>query len=123
MRQRWRDPAAAQKYLDVIGTNHAPEYLDRTGRLWRFKSTWEDQFARALDAAELTWSYEPARLLLSDGRTYVPDFWVAEWSSYVEIKAGHRSLEKAERAVADGHAVRMVQGRAALDAVIVEVTP
>lgn len=116
MLRRWRDPVEAQKYLDVIGTNHAPEYLDRTGRLWRFKSTWEHAFARALDAAELTWLYEPERWLLSTGRTYIPDFWIAELETYVELKAAHRSTDKADQAIADGHPVRVLQGLAAIRA-------
>lgn len=102
--------------LSVIGTNHQPEYLDKDGRLWRFKSTWELRFAKWLDVGTeeitFTWVYEPCALLLSDGRRYFPDFWVKEWDAFVEIKAGHRSVEKCELAMADGHRVVVLRGNA-----------
>ena len=87
------------------------DHLDRSGRLWRFKSTWELAYAKHLDALGLAWAYEPARLLLSTGRTYVPDFWVAEWATYVEVKSWSGSgggIAKVEQAVQDGHPVRLM---------------
>jgi len=112
MRRRWRNPMIRKMYLGVIGNNNRPEWLDRKGRLWRFRSTWELGFAQWLDRQKLAWSYEPCALLLSDGRTYIPDFWVPRWRTYVELKAGHYSAVKAHLAVADGHAVLLLQGRA-----------
>lgn len=111
MKAKWADPEVARMYLGVIGTNHQPEYLDRRGRLWRFKSTWELRFARWLDERELSWRYEPDVLLLSDGRRYVPDFWVDEWATYLEMKGRHDS-GKAQVAAADGHPVLLLKGRA-----------
>ena len=85
------------------------EYLDRRGRLWNFRSSYELRYARMLDAEALTWSYEPDRLLLSDGRTYVPDFWVSEWTAYVEVKgwAAWR-MDKVDLARRDGHLIFLV---------------
>lgn len=89
------------------------EYLTRSGQMYRMRSSWEQQYAVALDFAGLTWFYEPGRLLLSDGRTYLPDFYVVEWKSYVEIK-GYRDNGKSQQAQADGYAVRIVRGSEAL---------
>lgn len=94
------------------------EYLDRNSRLFTFKSgdQWERGFARWLDSRELTWFYEPHVLLLSDGRRYIPDFWVEEWHLYIELKATHRSGDKAEIAAADGHSIILLQGLKAIAA-------
>lgn len=112
MKALWSDPAMAKQYLAVIGTNHQPEFLDKRDRLWKFKSTWELAFAMWLDARDIHWFYEPCSILLSDGRRYHPDFFVTEWDLFIEIKAGHRDAEKARVAVADGHPVRVLQGKA-----------
>ena len=95
------------------------EHLDRLGRLWKFRSSWERLFAEHLDRLGLTWSYEPCILLLSDGRHYVPDFWVEDWKTYVEIKgwSGWRT-DKIGIAQQDGHPLQLVEGRKALDAVL-----
>lgn len=86
------------------------EYLDVKGRLWRFRSSWELRVAEQFDREALTWAYEPCRLLLSNGRVYIPDFWVEEWSTYVEVKGWKRpgSIDKVGAALADGHAVLLV---------------
>jgi len=51
-----------------------------------FKSTWEAEFAKELDEEKLTWSYEPKKFLLSNGKTYLPDFYVYDFDRYYEIK-------------------------------------
>lgn len=84
------------------------DFLDRRGRLWTMKSKWEVAYAQDLDRQELTWDYEPHQLLLSDGRVYIPDFWVHEWHTYVEVKGFPDRLDKVELATADGHPVRLV---------------
>lgn len=93
------------------------EYLDRKGRLWNLRSGdgWERGFARWLDVQGLNWRYEPDRLVLSDGRIYIPDFWVEEWQTYVEIKGARpESIEKVHVALRDGYAVLFVAGRSAM---------
>jgi hypothetical protein len=91
-------------------------YLSRSGQLYRMRSGWEIEFAVALDAVGLRWLYEPSRLLLSDGRTYIPDFYVEEWRQYVEIKgwSGWHS-DKPTLAAKDGYPIRLISGRIALD--------
>ena len=86
------------------------EWLDASGRLFRFRSGWELRFAQRLTEARIVWQYEPHALLLSDGRIYLPDFFVEAWQAYIEIKGWHgwRTMEKYELAVKDGHRVRLV---------------
>ena len=68
------------------------------------------RFAQRLTEARIVWQYEPHALLLSDGRIYLPDFFVEAWQAYIEIKGWHgwRTMEKYELAVKDGHRVRLV---------------
>lgn len=120
-RRMWADPEHARSHAVAVAHNsHVGRYehLDVKGRLWTFKSgdQWERGFARWLDAQGLTWAYEPHTLLLSDGRRYVPDFWVEEWKTYVELKGPHLSADKANQAIADGHPVKILQGLPAIRA-------
>lgn len=95
------------------------EYLDTRGRLWMFRSgdQWERGVARWLDAQGLTWTYESDTLLLSDGRSYVPDFWVYEWRTYLEVKGWEtaKSMAKLRLAQSDGHAIALVRSIADLE--------
>jgi len=50
-----------------------------------FRSKWELRFAQYLDSKNLSWQYEPKRFYFEDC-SYLPDFYVTEWKSYVEIK-------------------------------------
>lgn len=64
-------------------------YTDRQGRVFRFRSILELKFALLADLRGLDWNYEPISLPYQwKGRTrhYNPDFWVAEWQQYVEVK-------------------------------------
>lgn len=56
---------------------------DKT-KVW-MRSSYEIAFAKWLDKKKLTWEYELKRFYLKD-RTYVPDFWIEEWKSWIEIK-------------------------------------
>jgi hypothetical protein len=90
------------------------EYVDRNGVAHHMRSSWEVRFAKHLDASGLTWSYEPTTLRLSTGRRYLPDFWVEEWGTYVEIKgwANPRGMDKVAQAQRDGHRVAPLVGPA-----------
>jgi hypothetical protein len=75
------------------------------------RSSWEVRYAEALDTAGRTWWYEPDRLAMPDGSTYIPDFLVSG-IGYVEIK-GYKTdigMKKAE------YADLLIYGKAALDA-------
>lgn len=87
------------------------ELLDRRGRLHVMRSRQEVRFAEALDRAVLDWHYESARLLLSTGEVYVPDFYVEQWTSYLELKGNESRfpLTKVRQAISDGHPVMFLQ--------------
>lgn len=87
------------------------EHLDASGRLWRFRSSWEVAFARYLDERGVRWFFEPTRILLSDGRIYIPDFWVEDWQCFCEVKGwrGRRNSDKPDVARADGHRIITVK--------------
>lgn len=68
-----RDKYKGQRYKDI----------------W-FRSSWEVIFAQWLDSKGLEWVYEPKLFRLSTEHgeiTYIPDFWVPAWDTYVEVKA------------------------------------
>lgn len=52
------------------------------------RSSWELAFAARLDEVGIDWSYEPRRFVLSNGRSYRPDFLINSIDCFVEIK-GH----------------------------------
>lgn len=97
--------ATASRLLRLRGR---VEFLDRKGRLVKFKSRWELHFAQWMEGHEIAWDYEPDTLLLSDGRRYTPDFRLG--NIYVEIKHPKRltRLDKVCLAQFDGHDVRLV---------------
>ena len=55
------------------------------------RSAWEVAFAKWCHSKGLHWHYEPRSFSTSKG-TYLPDFYVTEWLSYVEVKGAR--LEK-----------------------------
>lgn len=59
----------------------------------KFKSTWEAIFAKWLDSKGFIWQYEPKRFFF-DGFSYLPDFFVKEFNSYVEIKGFWRGNDR-----------------------------
>jgi transposase len=65
---------------------HFQKYVSPTGRMCRFRSTWEWAYAKYLDERNLDWAYESHTYMLSDGTAYTPDFWIPEWSVLVEVK-------------------------------------
>lgn len=93
-------------------------YMDRFGRLYRFKSDWERQFATWLDRERLTWLYEAHTFVLSTGARYTPDFFVQEWDRYVEIKGDFFDRGRANVALRDGMSLILIKGFSVLKAVL-----
>ena len=50
------------------------------------RSTWEYNFAKILRYLNRQYKYEHTRFILSDGRTYIPDFYDIQKDCYYEIK-------------------------------------
>jgi len=76
-----------------------------------FRSRLEARWARFFDALSLRWEYEPQGFQLPSGACYLPDFWIPELDSYVEVKPVGGDFGKArELATASGKAVWLAEG-------------
>lgn len=51
-----------------------------------FRSTLEADWAATLDYMSVPWTYEPRTLRLPSGNRYVPDFWLPEIRTWLEVK-------------------------------------
>jgi hypothetical protein len=104
----------------LASTHRRHEYVDAQCRKWQMRSSWEVGYAKMLDAQSLSWTYEPHRLRLSNGRIYIPDFWVEEWQCYVEIKGYDfgGDLRKVYIAQQDGYNIKLIHGKKAYNEAI-----
>jgi len=80
---------------------------------YRFRSRLEARWAVFLDALNAKWSYEKQGFNL-DGTLYLPDFWVEDWSVWIEIKGKTPSDEENRKcdllASASGKNVLLLSG-------------
>ena len=53
--------------------------------IW-FRSKLEAQWAKLLDHFQIKWDYEPVGYRFSDGTMYLPDFWLPESRTWLEVK-------------------------------------
>lgn len=61
-----------------------------------FRSRLEARWATFLDSHHITWQYEPETITLPSGTVYVPDFWLPELGTWIEVKGdGIPRIEKA----------------------------
>lgn len=61
-----------------------------------FRSKLEADWACTLDTFSIVWEYEPETITLPSGKTYVPDFWLPEIGTWLEVKGpGVPRVEKA----------------------------
>jgi hypothetical protein len=79
----------------------------------RFRSRLEARWAVFLDALGADWSYETEGFDLS-GTWYLPDFWVKDWDTWLEIKGPPPSEEEQNKcrllANASGKKVLLISG-------------
>ncbi len=62
-----------------------------------YRSRTEARYAVAFDHAGIEFQYEPDGYLFEEGgRSYVPDFWVPAWSSFLEVKPDWFTLTPGE---------------------------
>lgn len=66
-----------------------------------FRSSWEVKYAKYLESNNIAYEYEPEMFSLSNGRRYMPDFYLTSTNEYIEIKghidrneSGDKYLEK-----------------------------
>lgn len=51
-----------------------------------FRSRLEADWAATLDASNIKWAYEPETITLPSGTVYIPDFWLPELGTWIEVK-------------------------------------
>ena len=54
---------------------------------YRFRSRLEARWAVFFDALGIKWEYEPEGYDLGEAGWYLPDFWLPEYSAFIEVKA------------------------------------
>jgi hypothetical protein len=66
------------------------------------RSRLEARWAAVLDSAGLSWEYEPQVLRLGRGRggSYLPDFWLPDQQTWLEVKGPHWERFDKTRALA-----------------------
>jgi hypothetical protein len=52
----------------------------------RFRSSLEADWACTLDFYDIEWKYEPEGIQLPSGKGYVPDFWLPQIGTWLEVK-------------------------------------
>lgn len=61
-----------------------------------FRSRLESEWAKTLDLNGIFWTYEPVEITLPSGTTYIPDFWLPDLGTWIEVKGpGIPRVEKA----------------------------
>jgi len=71
-------------------------YVNSVGLIFKFRSSWEEKFAKYLDDCNIKWEYESVTYKLSDGSTYTPDFFIGNCIFEVKGFPYKRSMEKFE---------------------------
>lgn len=78
-----------------IGKHKFP-YFSEGGNLIKMRSSWEVRYAEFLDIQEIIWIYEPKMFKLSNGKRYLPDFYLPKTNEFHEVK-GWMSPEAIEK--------------------------
>ncbi|SEB29763.1 hypothetical protein SAMN04490357_0025 [Streptomyces misionensis] len=68
------------KPIDAVPTTYAGT---------RFRSRLEADWAITLNGLGIAWDYEPELITLPSGTQYVPDFWLPEIGTWLEVKGPH----------------------------------
>jgi len=74
---------------NTIGTKSQPaplQALETPYNGYRFRSRLEARWAVFFDALALRYQYEPEGYALTDGRHYLPDFWLEDLQVFFEVK-------------------------------------
>lgn len=65
---------------------------------YRFRSRLEARWAVCFDTLGVKWEYEQEGYELGEAGKYLPDFWLPEHESWVEIKGHHENEDEQQRA-------------------------
>ncbi len=88
---RIRDWSNGETYKNAqAGRTKWIDYKNRNGITYRVQGTWEYKFLEWLDKNYFTYEVHKGHLNYVDenknSRVYLPDFYVKEWESYVDVK-------------------------------------
>ena len=80
--------------------------IDTEYKGYLFRSRLEARWAVFFDELGVRWEYEPEGILLSDGTSYIPDFYLIDFRCYFEVKRkgikGSPEGDEAVRKISDG---------------------
>jgi hypothetical protein len=62
----------------------------------RYRSRTEARWATFFEALGVDFDYEPERIQLSSGESYLPDFYLPQFKAYLEVKADNDAIVTAE---------------------------
>lgn len=80
----------------ALGGDMIIEALPTVYRGTTFRSALEASWAATLDSLAIGWEYEPETIALPSGAIYIPDFWLPELGTWLEVKGtGVPRIEKA----------------------------
>ena len=68
--------------------NYQVQAIETRYKGYRMRSRLEARWAVVLDHLNVKWEYEKEGFTLSNGRRYLPDFYLSEFDIWVEIKPG-----------------------------------
>lgn len=71
--------------------------IDTVYRGYKFRSRLEARWAVFFDHAGVEFEYENEGFQLSNGEWYLPDFWVPQWNSFIEIKPNECGIGSQDR--------------------------
>jgi len=74
---------SGERSTNQRGINHIVVYNDK---IFRVRSTYEKVYAEYLKKNNIEFEYEATSFSLSNGKTYVPDFYIPSTDTFVEIK-------------------------------------
>lgn len=88
--KEWRSQQQSEIMIERLVTHRKKiEYINRYGKLLKFRSHFEERFATFLDLIEVDYSYESMKFKYSyqsHSHNYIPDFFINELNLVVEVK-------------------------------------
>lgn len=79
---------------------------------YRFRSRLEARWAVFFDAAKIKYEYEPEGFEIPDGTKYLPDFYLPDFDTYVEVKGDREGsweeIDKAKSMIFWGSPIRRI---------------
>lgn len=99
MRERFAADPTSNPFYGRTPTNYegwgCGGYVPELG--YSVRSSWERDYLIALQSAGIKFEYEPHRVDLGDGMTYLPDVLIDDTNFYVEITGWDKPIKQEKR--------------------------